>query len=91
MLSSPFHIHATLKLVPVLSQKLEVIHLVRTFCSSTGKTSTVIPIFYFTILIGTNLPFNEKKNGINLCSVFFSNFTKLYGSSYNGSDSACAK
>ena len=42
----------------------------RTFCSSTGKTSTVIPIFYFTILIGTMLPFNEKKNGINLCSVF---------------------
>ena len=42
---------------------------VRTFCSSTAKTSTVIPIFYFMILIRTVLPFDEKKIGTNLCSV----------------------
>ena len=29
------------------------------------------PIFYFMILISTVLPFNEKKIGINLCSVFW--------------------
>ena len=37
ILSSPFHIHSILKLAPVLSQKSEKIHLVRTFCSSTSK------------------------------------------------------
>ena len=42
----------------------------RTSCSSTAKTSTVTPIFYFMILIRTVLPFDEKKIGINLCSVF---------------------
>ena len=67
ILSFPFHIHASrihaiLKLAPVLSQKWEKIHLVRTFCSSTTKTSTVTPIFYFMILIRTVLPFDEKKN-----------------------------
>ena len=62
MLSSPFHIHSILKLAPVLSQKSEKMHLVRTFCSSTAKTSTVTPIFYFMILIRTVLPFDEKKN-----------------------------
>ena len=67
--SSPFHIHSILKLAPVLSQKSEKMLLVRTFCSSTAKTSTVIPIFYFMILIRTVLPFDEKKIGTNLCSV----------------------
>ena len=62
ILSSPFHIHSVLKLAPVLSQKSEKMHLVGTFCSSTAKTSTVTPIFYFMILIGTVLPFDEKKN-----------------------------
>ena len=61
MLSSPFHIHSILKLAPVLSQKSEKMHLVRTFCSSAAKTSTVTPIFYFMILIRTMLPFNAKK------------------------------
>ena len=69
--SSPFHIHSSLKLAPVLSQKLEKMRLVRTFCSSTAKTSTVTPIFYFMILIRTVLPFDEKKTGTNLCSVFW--------------------
>ena len=55
-------IHYILKLAPVLSQKSEKMHLVRTFCSSTAKTSTVTPIFYFMILIRTVLPFDEKKN-----------------------------
>ena len=71
MLSSPFHKHSILKLAPVLSQISEKIHLVRTFCSSTAKTSTVTPIFYFMILIGTVLPFDAKKIGTNLCSVFW--------------------
>ena len=62
ILSCPFHIHSILKLVPVLSQKSEKMHLVRTFCSSTAKTSTVTPIFYFIFLIRTVLPFDEKKN-----------------------------
>ena len=63
MLSCPFHIHTNLKLAPVLSQKSEEIHLVGTFCSSTAKTSTVTPFFYFMILIRTVLPFSEKKMG----------------------------
>ena len=56
---------------PVLSQKSEKMRLVRTSCSSTAKTSTVSPIFYFMILIKTVLPFDEKKIGTNLCSVFW--------------------
>ena len=71
MLSSPFHIHAILKLAPVLSQKSEEMHLVHTFCSSISKTSTVTPLFYFMMLIRTVLPFNEKKIGINLSSVLW--------------------
>ena len=50
MLSFPFHVHAILKLTPVLSQKSENKHLVYPFCSSTTKTSMVTPIFYFMIL-----------------------------------------
>ena len=68
--SSPFHIHAILKLAPVLSQLSEKMHVVRIFCSAAAKTSTVTPIFYFIISIRTVLPFNEKKTGRNLCSVF---------------------
>ena len=78
MLSPPFHIPAILKHAAVLSQKSEEMCLLRTFCSSTAKKSTVTPIFYLMILTRTVLPFNEKKNGINLCSVFFVSFTKLY-------------
>ena len=85
MLSSPFHIHSILKLAPDLSQKSEKMHLVRTSCSS--KTSTVTLIFHFMILIRTVLPFDEKKIGSNLYSVF-GNSIKLYGLSYHGSDSA---
>ena len=61
ILSSPFHIHSISKLAPVLSQKSDKMLLVRTFCSSTAKTSTVNPIFYFMILIRTVLPVDEKK------------------------------
>ena len=61
ILSSPFHVHSILKLAPGLSQKSCKMHLMRTFCSSTAKTSKVIPILYFMILIGTVLPFDEKK------------------------------
>ena len=71
MLPYPFNILAILKLAPVLSQKSEEMHSVRTFCSSTAKTSAVIPLFHFMILIRTVLPFIEKKIGINLCSVFW--------------------
>ena len=88
MLSSPFHIHSILKLAPVLSQKSEKMHLVRTFYSSAAKTSTVTPIFYFMILIRTVLPFDEKKLE-QIYVQFFGNFTKLYGLSYHGSNSAC--
>ena len=75
MLSSPFRIHAILKLAPVLSQKLEGMQLVRSYCSSTTKTSKVTPIFYCLILIITVLPFDGKNIDLNLCSVFFSNST----------------
>ena len=61
MLSCPFHIHAIVKLAQVHSQKSEEMHLVRTCCSSTAKTSTVSPILRFMILIRTVRPFNEKK------------------------------
>ena len=71
MLSFHFRIHSILKLAPVLSQKSRKMHLARTFYSSTAKTSTVTPIFYFMILIRTVLPFGEKKIGTNLCSVFW--------------------
>ena len=67
----PIYIHSILKLAPVLSQKSRKMHLVPTFCSSTAKTRTVTPIFYFMILIRTVLPFDEKKIGTNVCSVFW--------------------
>ena len=62
--------------------------LARTFCSSTAKTSTVTPIFYFMILITTVLPFDEKKKLAQIYVQFFGNFTKLYGLSHQGSKSA---
>ena len=71
MLSSTFHINSILKLIPVLSQKLEEMQLVRTFCSSTAKTSTVTPIFLFHDFDKNSASFNEKKNGKNLCSSFW--------------------
>ena len=63
MLSCPFHIHATLKLAPVLSQKSKEMHVVHTFCACcpAAKTSTVTLIFYFKLLIRTIVPFNDKK------------------------------
>ena len=84
ILSSPFHIHDVLKLAPVLSQKSEKMHLVRTFCSSTAKTSTVTPIFYFMILIRTVPPFDEKKKLAQIYVQFFGNFTKLKTRSLKG-------
>ena len=39
MLSSPFRMYAILKLAPDLPQKSDEMHLVRTFCSSTTKTT----------------------------------------------------
>ena len=61
-------------------------HLVHPFCTSTAKTSTVTPIFYFMILIRRGLPFDEKKLA-QIYVQFFGNFTKLYGLSYHGSKS----
>ena len=61
MLPSPFYIHVTLKLAPVLSQKSEEMLFVRTFCCSVAKTSMVTPIFYFMIVVRKGLPFSEKK------------------------------
>ena len=78
MLSSTFHINSILKLIPVLSQKLEEMQLVRTFCSSTAKTSTVTPIFLFHDFDKNSASFNEKKMAKIYVRVF-GNFTKLYG------------
>ena len=61
MPSSPFHIHAILKLASVLSQESEKMYVLRTFCSSAAKMSKVTPIFYFMMLMRIVLPFNEKK------------------------------
>ena len=84
ILSSPFHIHDVLKLTPLLSQKSEKMHLVRTSCSSIAKTSTVTPIFYFMILIRTVPPFDEKKKLAQIYVQFFGNFTKLKTRSLKG-------
>ena len=59
MLSTTYHVNSILKLVPVLSQKLE--EMVRNFCSSTAKTSTVTPIFLFHYFDKKSASFNEKK------------------------------
>ena len=45
MPSSPFHIHAILKLAPVLSQLSEKMHMVRTSCSAVAKTKYSDPHF----------------------------------------------
>ena len=63
-------------------------HLVRSFPSSTAKTSTVTPIIYFMILIRAVVPFDEQKNCHKSMFRFLGNFPKLYGLSYHGSNSA---
>ena len=78
MLSSTYHMNSILKLVLVLSQKLEEMQLVRNFCSSTAKTSTVTPIFYFMILI-RNVLLSMRKKLAKIYLRVFGNFTKLYG------------
>ena len=63
ILSFPFHIYAILKFAPVLSQKWEKMRLVRTFCSSTAKTSMVTPIFFSMILLSKDSSsFRWEKN-----------------------------
>ena len=47
ILSSPFHIHSILKLAPVLSQKSEKMHLVRTFPQLYRKNEYGEPHFLF--------------------------------------------
>ena len=89
MLSSSFNIYAILKLTPVLSQTSEKMHLLRTFSSSTAKTSTVTLNFYVMILNSAFLKRKKKKNGEKIYVQFFGYFTELYGLSYNGSNSAC--
>ena len=71
MPSSTFQINSILKLVPVLSQELKEMQLVRTFCTSTANTSTVSPIFLFHDFDENSASFNEKKIGKNLCSSFW--------------------
>ena len=89
MLSSSFNIYAILKLTPVLSQTSEKMHLLRTFSSSTAKTSTVTLKFYVMILNSAFLKRKKKKNVEKIDVQFFGYFTELYGLSYNGSNSAC--
>ena len=62
ILSSLFHIHSIIKLTPVLSQKSEKMHFVRTFGSSTAKMSTVTPIFLFHDFNKDSAPFRWEKN-----------------------------
>ena len=61
ILSSRFHIHSILKLAPVFSQKSEKMHLVRTFWSSTAKTSSVTH-FLFHDFNKDSLSFRWEKN-----------------------------
>ena len=62
ILSSPVHIHVILKLAPAFSQKSEKIHFVRTFCSSTTKTSMVTPIFLVYNFNKDSASFQWEKN-----------------------------
>ena len=78
-----------LKLAPVLSQKSEKMHLVRTFCSTTAKTSKVTSIFYFMFLVRTVLRFDEKKNWHKPMLSFLAILLKLYGLRYHGWNRAC--
>ena len=41
MISSTSHVHAALKLAPILNQNSQEMQVVRTICSTTAKTSTV--------------------------------------------------
>ena len=45
MISSTYHVHAALKLAPILNQNSQEMQVVRTICSTTAKTSTVTLIF----------------------------------------------
>ena len=55
--------YGILKFAPVLSQKWEKMRLVRTFCSSTAKTSMVTPIFFSMILLSKDSSsFRWEKN-----------------------------
>ena len=74
ILSSPFHIHSILKLAPVLSQKSEKMHLVRTFCSSAAKTSTVTPHFLFHDFNMDSASFRLEKNWHNSMLSFLAIF-----------------
>ena len=45
MISSTYHVHAALKLAPILNQNSQEMQVVRTICSTTATTSTVTLIF----------------------------------------------
>ena len=82
----PLSIHAILKLAPVLLQKIgkNVFggQFLQFYCKNENGRN---PHFSFYVLIRTVLPFNEKKIGTNLCSVFLAIiFTKMYRLSYQG-------
>ena len=79
MPSSTFHINSILKLVPVLSQKLKEMQMVRTFCSSTAKTSTVSPIFFYFMILMRTVLLSMRKKLAKIYVQVFGNFTKLYG------------
>ena len=75
ILSSPFHIHSILKLAPVLSQKLEKMRLVRTFCSSTAKNEYGDPHFLFHDFNKDSTSFRWEKELAQIYVQFFGNFT----------------
>ena len=79
MPSSTFHINSILKLVPVLSQKLKEMQMVRTFCSSTAKTSTVSLIFFYFMILMRTVLLSMRKKLAKIYVQVFGNFTKLYG------------
>ena len=56
MLSSTFHVHAALKLAPILPQKSQEMQTVRTICSSTAKKHGVS--YFFHYFNNNNAPFN---------------------------------
>ena len=61
IISSTFHVHAVLKLAPVLlpkSQGMQVVRIICTFTKKNKGTVTIMFLFYFMILITTMLPFN---------------------------------
>ena len=89
MLSSPFLTHAILKLTPVLSQKSEQMQIWWALSVALLQKRVRWPHFLFHDFKKDSASFQWGKKTAQIYVQFFGNFTKLYGLSYNGSNSTC--